>query len=304
VALALMCPVASRAWAQDKPSLLVLSIDSDKVNDKQKSSILQAMKTAVGKYEQYTLMDTPAIDLLDEMVTYECIEMDGDCLSAIGGARKAQFVLYSGYDGTTLTVRLVNVGSKAVVGDYSAASAKNKVEDDAAGSAIVKVFGPLPEKPTLVMVTIDANVEAAEVFVNQKRLGTTPLKVKLKPGAYTVSVRKKDFLMVEEKLVVAAAEAMDWKATLKPIPTQVEKPVVVPPVKPPVVGKKDKKEEEGGAAFYETWWFWTAVGVGTAAIVTGTVVAVSAASETSADVGTVRFSISPTAAENDMIFFE
>jgi len=285
-----------------KPTLLVLKADSDKLSEKQAQSILKETKAGIAKYEKYVLMDTPEIDLLDEMVTYECIEMDAACLSAVAEKHKAGFVLYTSWDGTTLTVRLVDVGAKTLVGEHVATPAKGKVEQEVTGAGLVKVFGPLPEKPVLVMVTIDANVEAAEVFINQKRLGTTPLKVKLKPGAYTVSVRKKDFLMVEEKLQVAATETMDWKASLKPIPVQAEKPVIVPPVKPPVTAKKDRKDDEE-TPFYGTWWFWTAVGVGTAAIATGTVLAVTAEGE-QPPVGTVRFSISPSAAENDAIFFE
>ncbi|MBM4354592.1 MAG: PEGA domain-containing protein, partial [Deltaproteobacteria bacterium] len=161
-------------------------------------------------------------------------------------------------------------------------------------------FGPLPAAPVLVLVNVGANVEAAEVFINQKRVGVTPLKVKLKEGKYTISVRKPEFLMVEETVAVAGPGPVDWNAALKPVPKKVEKVVVVPPVTPP--GKKDEKKDDA-KPFYATWWFWTGVAVGVAAVTGGTIWALNSGG-TEYDVGTVKFSINPSAAERDFIFYQ
>lgn len=291
-------PTIALAQGEAKPTLLVLYLDSDGVSDKQKGDVLAATKKVVQKYGKYKVIDTPKLDLLDEMVNFECIEMDGDCMAAIGKSNGAQLLLYSGYEDGKLVLKLTDVGKKKILAEFSGSTSTPKIASVVTNKGLVKLFGPLPKKPKLVLVKIDANVEKAEVFINQKRIGPTPLKVKLKPGSYTVSVRKKEFLMVEEKIKVAAGKLFEWKATLKPIPKQ-KTVVVIPPVTPP----PKKKGDDDDDAFYATWWFWTAVGVGTAAAVTGTVLALSSDSD-SYDVGTVRFSISPSAAENDAIFYE
>ena len=298
--IACLLPTAALAQGEAKPSLLVLYLDADEVSDKQKDDVLAATKKVLAKYGKYKLVDTPKLDLLDEMVNFECIEMDGECLSAIGGANGAGLLLYSQWDGGKLSLKLADVAKKKVVAEYSGSVSKAKIASNLSDKGLVKVFGPLPKKPKLILVKIDANVEKAEVFINQKRIGATLLKVKLKPGSYTISVRKKGFLMVEEKIKVAGKDPVEWKATLKPIPKK-KVVVVVPPVTPPP--KKKKKDDDDDDAFYATWWFWTAVGVGAAAAVGGTVWALSADSD-GYDVGTVRFSISPSAAENDAIFYE
>ncbi len=301
VLVAGLLPTTALAQGEAKPSLLVLYLDSDGASDKQKEDVLAATKKVVAKYGKYKLLDTPKLDLLDEMVNFECIEMDADCMSAIGKAQKTQLLLYSAFEGGTLSMKLTDVGKKKVLGEYSSSTSAPKITSVVTGKGLVKLFGPLPKKAKLVLVKIDANVEKAEVFINQKRIGPTPLKVKLKPGSYTVSVRKKEFLMVEEKIKIAGGKAFEWKATLKPIPKK-KTVVVIPPVTPPPKTKK-KGDDDDDDAFYATWWFWTAVGVGTAAAVTGTVLALSSDSD-GYDVGTVRFSISPSAAENDAIFYE
>jgi len=86
VLVAGLLPTTALAQGEAKPSLLVLYLDSDGASDKQKEDVLAATKKVVAKYGKYKLLDTPKLDLLDEMVNFECIEMDADCMSAIGKA--------------------------------------------------------------------------------------------------------------------------------------------------------------------------------------------------------------------------
>jgi len=290
---------AQQARADGQPALLVLYADSDALSDGDKGTILKQQKEFLAKYKKYTFLDTPKVDLLDEMVNFECLEMDADCLSKIAGPLKAELVLYTNWESGTLTMKLVNVADKTVVKEFSAAAKKKSVKNVAAKGGILKVFGPLPKKKVLILVNIDSNVESAEVFINQKRVGTTRLKVKLKQGKYTVSVRKKGFLMVEETLDVAGPDAVEWKAMLKPIPTKVDHHVVVKPPIPP----KPKKDDEVKKPWYKTWWFWTVTGVSLLAITGGIIYAVYPDSGTY-DTGTVKFSISPASAEKDYIFYQ
>jgi hypothetical protein len=293
-------PGSARAQGTaEQPSLLVLHVDSDVLSDGDKEKVLKAQKETLAKYKKYTLVATQKIDLLDEMVNFECLEMDADCIAKICAGKGADLVLYTAFDGSKFSSKLVKIADASLVKDHSVAATKKKVAKVAGKDGVIGVFGALPIKKKLVEVSLDANVEAAEVFVNQKRVGTTPVKLKLKPGAYTVSVRKKEFLMVEEALNIAAPGPVKWKATMKPVP----KKVVIKPVKPikPIKHKDDKKDD-GSTPFYQTWWFWTGVGVVAAGIIGGTAYAVNAGSS-DFEVGTVKFSINSTAAEKDYIYY-
>jgi hypothetical protein len=303
VALALMVPMQGARAQEGKKSLVVLYADSDAMDDAQKEALLEEQKKTLGKYGKYKLLETPTVDFLDEMVNFECLDMDGDCIGKIaaGKAKGAAYALYTAHDGTKATFRYVNVKKKKIIKEHAVTVDAGALAKGA-GAAIVAVFGALPKKKSaLVKVKIDANVEKAEVFVGQKRVGVTPLELKLQEGKHVVSVRKKDFMMVEEELVVKGPGKVKWSATLKPVPKKVVTPVKpLNPVKPGDKKKGDEKEEK---AFYATWWFWTIVGA--AVVTTATVTAVAAGSVgDSSDVGTVKFTINSAAAEKDFIFYE
>ena len=304
LALAMLLVVSawpSVAAADGQPALLVLYAESDDLSDADKEALLKQQKELLAKYKKYTLLDTPKIDLLDEMVNFECLEMDADCLAKIAGPHKAAQVLYTGYESGNLTLKLVDVAGISVIKESTGAVKAKAVQDAASIKGLPNVFGPLPKKKVLVLVNIDSNVKTADVFINQKLVGTTPLKVKLRQGKYTVAIRKKEFLMMEETLTVEAPGPVEWKATLKPIPKKVEKTVVV--VKPPI-DKPKKKDDEVSKPWYKTWWFWTITGVSVLAIAGGIVYGAYPPDSGEFDTGTVKFSISPTSAEKDYIYYQ
>jgi hypothetical protein len=305
-ALVLLVPMQDARAQSGKNSLMVLYAESDALDDGQKEALLAAQKATLAKYGKYTLLDTPQVDFLDEMVNFECLEMDAGCLSKIvaGKDGKAALALYTSYDGAKAVVKYIDVKKAKVIKEHEVTADADALADNGE-AAVVALFGKLPEKKAaLVAVKINANVEKAEVFVDQKRVGVTPLELKLKEGKYTVSVRKQDFLMVEEALVVKGAKEVSWSATLKPVPKKVV--TVVTPVKPVKPGDKNndkKKDDDEVKPIYATWWFWTIVGAAVVTTATVTAVAVGG-SDSGSDVGTVKFSINSAAAEKDFIFYE
>lgn len=301
--VAAVCLYGQATEAQEgKKKLLVLSADAD-LAAAELGKVLAATRAQVAKYPDYTLLDTPELDLLDEMVEYECLDLDGECLAKIGARYAADLLIYTRYNKKgDLHVRLVQVSDGTVIGQYKGTSAAGELASVAGEAAIIEVLGPVPVKVTPVQVTINANVEGAEVSVNDSSAGTTPVSVELLPGTHTVTVRKEGFLMVEEKLRVAGTDPIQWSATLKPLPQK--KVAVAPPPEVkvtdlPKVGGEEKERE--GKAFYKTWWFWTAVGVGTAAIITGTALALGGSE--AQESGTIKFSVHPSAAEKDAVFY-
>lgn len=285
------------------PSLLVLHVDSDSLGDKQKAQITAEVKKVLAKYKKYTLMDTPKVDLLDEMVNYECLEMDASCLAQIGTKYKAQLLLYAAFEEGKLTMKLVDVSNKKLKGEHKGSTSARGLKAIITRDGITKIFGKVPKKAKRVkpvLIRFGSNVKAAEVFVGQERIGNTPIEKALKPGSYWITMRAPEFDDKKKELtVLEGSKPINLVLELK-MQKKKARVVVAPPIKGP--DKKKKKDDDDDDSILGAWWFWTIIGVGAAAAVTGTVMALNAGSD-GGDVGTVRFSISPTAAENDAIFY-
>ena len=292
---------AGTLQAQNKTSLLLLTPDGEMLSDGEKAEALGALKKQLHIYEKYRIVEAPKLDLLEAMVDHECLDLDTECLVSIGAAYKVQQVLYTRADGGALTMLLVDVPGAKELGRYEQKGDAKAAAIALAGAGRTKIFGkpPEPAKPVevkRVTFTIDSNVKDSVIFINDKEIGPAPMTMKLKPGRYTFRIEREGFLAVEEKIQVAEVGNKSWKATLKPIPTK--KPIVVVD---PDAGKKDKKGEK--KAFYKTWWFWTSVGVGVAAI-TATAVVLGTQGGDSYSVGTAKFSIDPSSAQYDGIFYK
>jgi len=319
--LAMSLPQAAMAQADPLPTLMVLPVDGDDLPAAEKSALVSEVRGIIAKYKKYTVMETPKIDLLDEMVEFECLDMDSDCIGKIGAKQKAATVFYIRVEKGKLFMMTVESASAKTLQKFEAPAAKGEAKGLVTGKGMVALLGELPqEAPKLAKVTITANVEKAEVLLNGTKAGETPLTLELKPGEYTVTVKKETYLIWEDKVKVGGDKPATVAATMKPIPKPKDPVVVVtPPVEKPkdpvVVDKKDPvketvptekpkgKDDEASTPFYATWWFWTAVGAATVTIIGVTAAAVGA-SDDSYDVGPLRLSINPSAAENDGIFYE
>ncbi|MFH1529837.1 MAG: PEGA domain-containing protein [Pseudomonadota bacterium] len=287
--------------AQNKTSLLLLNVDGEMLSDAERDEARAALKKQLHTYGKYRIVEAPDLDLLEAMVDHECLDMDADCLAVIGGAYKVQQVLYTRADGGALSMILVDVPGAKELSRYEQKGDAKAASLAITGAGRTKLFGKLPEpaKPAevaRVTFTVESNVQDSTIFINDKEIGPAPMTMKLKPGRYTFRVEREGFLTVEDKIQVAEVGNKSWMATLKPIP--VKKPIVVVDPDP---GTKDDKG--GKTPFYKTWWFWTSIGVGVAAITTTAVVLGTQGSE-SYSVGTAKFSIEPSSAQYDGIFYK
>jgi hypothetical protein len=288
--------------AQNKTSLLLLNVDGEMLSDAEKDEARAALKKQLHEYDKYRIVEAPQLDLLEAMVDHECLDMDAECLAAIGGAYKVQQVLYTSAEAGTITMILVDVPGVKELTRYEQKGNAKAAGLAFSGAGRTKLFGKLPEPEKApvevkrVTFTIESNVKDSVIFINDKKIGPAPMTMKLKPGRYTFRVERDGFLTVEEKIQVAEVGNKSWSATLKPIPTK--KPIVVVD---PDAGKKGV--EDGKKPFYKTWWFWTSVGVGVAAI-TATAVVLGTQSSDTYSVGTAKFSIDPSSAQYDGIFYK
>ena len=287
--------------AQNKTSLLLLNVDGDLVSDADKATAVTAFKKQLHKYNKYRIVEAPQLDLLEAMVDHECLDMDAECLAAIGKGYKVQQVLYTGAEGGGMKMVLVDVPAGKELARYEQKGDAKAAAVAMTGAGRTKLFGKLPKpKPVevkRVTFTIDSNVKDSVIYINDKKIGPAPMTMKLKPGRYTFRIERDGFLTIEEKIQVAEVGNKSWKANLKPIPTKM--PIIA--VQPDT--KKDDDDKGGGAAFYKTWWFWTSVGVGVAAITT-TALVLGLQGEDSYPVGTAKFSIDPSLAQYDGIFYK
>jgi hypothetical protein len=287
------------AFAGKQPTLMLVQIDGDGMSDAKKGEVLEKLKTNLAKYKKYTILDKTDLDLLEAMVDAECLDMDAECLTNIGRASKADQLLYLKADKGKLFMWHINVKTGKFMKKHEVAGDEEAMAAAIPDKGMVALLGPLPvKKVKRIVFTIESNVKDSDVFINGKKFGMAPLTVKLKPGRYTFMVKAKGFLDVQEKIQVAQVGNKAWKAKMKPVPTRtVEKKRVVPPP------KKKTDDDDGKTPFYATWWFWTGVGVGVAAI-TATTIALAVSGDDTPSVGTAKFSIEPSSAQYDAVFYQ
>ena len=197
--------------AQNKTSLLLLNVDGEMLSDAEKDKARAALKKQLHKYDKYRIVEAPQLDLLEAMVDHECLDMDAECLAAIGGAYKVQQVLYTQAEGGAVSMILVDVPGVKELTRYSQKGNAKAASVAITGAGRTKLFGKLPEpvktvepvKVKRVTFTIESNVKDSIIFINNKEIGPAPMTMKLKPGRYTFRIERDGFLTVEEKIQVA-----------------------------------------------------------------------------------------------------
>lgn len=69
-------------------------------------------------------------------------------------------------------------------------------------------------------VTIEANTDAAEIFLDGKFVGSTPMNYRFRPGNHPIELRKEGFTTWRRTLHVAAGQPTRVKANLTPLAAQ------------------------------------------------------------------------------------
>lgn len=248
-------PAPAPAKAAPK-KLLILPVDGP-ADDADKAAFEAGLRKELAAYaDTVEILPTPKEDPAEVMMEIECLEMDGACVAGFALKYGADLVLrpVQAPDGALKATLLLDDGSESKALAVSAAPDKKLAAQG--GKVVAGVFGP-PPKPKDATLAVAVEPAGANVFVNARLIGQAPVETRLPPGTYTVVARKeghKDALR-EVKLAAGATERLALK--IQPIEPAV---AVVPP--PAAVA---------GAPLYEEWWFWTAIGVGTAAIIVPTV---------------------------------
>ncbi|MFC3032990.1 SUMF1/EgtB/PvdO family nonheme iron enzyme [Pseudoalteromonas fenneropenaei] len=91
-----------------------------------------------------------------------------------------------------------------------------KLSTPAIVETVVKKTQPLPEKKTLVELTIRSNVLDDEVFINGVSFGSTKLVTSLAPGLHNIEIRKLGYETYSAQLDLKKAKTLRAKLVKKP----------------------------------------------------------------------------------------
>ena len=83
-------------------------------------------------------------------------------------------------------------------------------------------------------LAVDANVDEAEIFINGRKAGTTPMVIEMRPGAYKVRVRREGYADWNGQVSLDAGDESTLSAVLaKKLDVTVAKPTILPSVAKP-----------------------------------------------------------------------
>ncbi len=318
--LCLLAPFG--ATAKESPTLVTLKLDADEVDAKTVAAVEKAINDEVAARPDYKRLPTPDSPVLDLMFDAECIDSDVECFVTIGKSLKADIVIYASMDGPEkVNVMVVDVNESKELGSFAfaAASGAGLAAGIAPGMASSLGEKPAPEPPpapapvvkkepkkkpkkevkkepkkldTPMKVSVTTDPEGAFIYVNNKRIGKSPLEFQQKPGKYTLRVLKPGYgdtlreLEVKDKPIALRLKLSEGSAAVAVVP--------VAGAGGANASSNDKEE------FYETWWFWTSVGVGVALISVGAAAGAGAFDSDPAKTGDVSFTFE-SGAEKDFL---
>lgn len=184
----LVCAALSApAWAQDQ-IVTVLSFDDPSGGDDLGAHMYDTLRTQIEFHPDFLLNDVPEQSLDDLLLVLGCSTLDADCsvlvMDIVGSDLLAWGEIYS--DNSVASVRMVlfdlAAGEEVRATSHTVASGRDGLREHAAllGRSILY-------DDTAAALTIETEVEGAEVFINGESHGTAPVTIEDIPlGLFTV----------------------------------------------------------------------------------------------------------------------
>ena len=310
-ALLLLAPMAQ---AKDNEKIVVLKTETEDGKPSDVAALENAITEELKAREGYTILPTPEADVLDLAFDAECMDTDVECFTAIGKNLGADYVVFASLAGGNANIQVIDVNKGEEKSAFVAAASGGFIAGVVAGSAAS--FGPKPaptpppvvakpkpkpkpkpkveaKKPEAkpVKVSITTVPEGAFIYINNKRVGKSPVQLEQIPGVYTLRVLKPGFAESLRELKVSKAP-VNVNIRLSEEGGNTALAVVVP------VSTGAPGADSGEPEFYETWWFWTSVGVGVALLSVGVAAGAGAFDSTETSTGDLNF-IFESGAEKD-----
>ena len=298
--LLVLLPFGRAEAASRKPTkerVLILRVESTQLDDAARRSLTDALADSAQRYKHYDLV-LSKVDLVEEMFEFECTEAGVDCLSKIGRKHKVDKVIYSevSKDGNgKLEWSMRVVGLKPVPRVEQSTRQQLEGADAAklAERSLLVLIGPidLPARGEASLGTLAVRLAGggvALVYVDDNLLGRTSvggLTAQMAAGRYRLRVVRAGYREFQTIVVVTAEKTTEIAVTLELAPAPTRPPPGAPGTEAGVTSK---------------WWFWTAIGVGVAAVGVG--IWAATRGDDGPGVGNAAFSFDSTDAHRDPVF--
>jgi hypothetical protein len=236
---------ASLALGAQSPSSWVVLVRTDgSVPDSWTQNLQEATKSAAQETPGVTWVAPPKVSVEDAQIALGCAGWNEACAAQIASMMSADKVLVLDLEqrgaGAWLHTQVVDKS-----GATSRARARFELPDrgrDGLKAARVVAAAALTGKPVTV-VTIRTDVPGAEVFIDGKRVGRTPLTLadQLAPGTHRMELRLENRAPVVKNVEVLAGEVTSVGAVLgasgpQPLQPTLGEGVVQRDPRPPAVG--------------------------------------------------------------------
>lgn len=147
---------------------------------------------------------------------------DGEtrCLSAVGnrlGVREVLLLAVSQLGDVVLAVQRISVADQKVIGRYADSLVGGQAIDEARILSWLQQLYPPDSFKRYGQIQISANISGAQIYVNSKASGSTPLSEPLRvlaPGNYRILVEKTKHLPFQAAISVMPDTTVEVSATL------------------------------------------------------------------------------------------
>lgn len=246
-------PAGGPAWGQEAgPSkILVLNPESRVLSPNKLRDLGKHLRSLIKRYPSLDVKEIPSLQFMVMKRKAKCQGSETECLVLIGKQAGVNRLLHSEVQklpGRYLAVmKLVDVDEGRLM-ETTRKRARRRI--DSLRSALLKgwvdLFGPLIRS----QIRVSANVSGADVFMDGRNIGKTPLILTkdLGKGTHIIEVTHIDYLPARQEIQVSKGRKLMVAVTLEKKSTAVAVAPPPPPPPPPAVveGKKigDKEEKD------------------------------------------------------------
>jgi len=239
-------PASGPAWGQEAgpTKILVLNPESRVLSPKKLRNLGKHLRSLIKRYPSLEVQEIPSLQFKVLKRKAKCQGAETECLVNIGKQVGVSRLLHSEVQklpGRYLTVmKLVDVSEGRLL-ETSRQRARRRI--NSLRSALLKgwvdLFGPLIRS----QIQVSANVSGADVFMDGRNIGKTPLILTkdLGKGEHVIEVTHVDYEPVRETIQVSKGRKLKVLVTLEKKTAAV---AVAPPPPPPPPPKEKKIEEK------------------------------------------------------------
>jgi hypothetical protein len=224
--------------------ILVLNPESRVLSPNKLRTLGKHLRSLIKRYPSLEVKEIPSLQFKILKRKVKCQGVETECLVNIGKQVGVSRLLHSEVQklpGRYLTVmKLVDVAQGRLL-ETSRQRARRRI--DSLRSALLKGWVDLSGPLIRSQIQVAANVTGADVFMDGRNIGKTPLILTkdLGKGSHVIEVTHVDYLPVREEIQVSEGRKLKVLVTLEKKPTEV---AVVPPPPPPEEKKIEEKKVE------------------------------------------------------------